>query len=160
MNDCQSTQYLGVGIITDDPHEALSQSAQLTTFVLRSFAYTAGGDRPDIDVELYLPHAQYYSHPITSKQTLRLAMLPATGTLRLPAEYIALVTLTTRSWRRGRPHVFQAADVIVTEFLRRTQRAADQVTIERVPYTRAQSFFACQVSIRQRELSSVRAVAG
>jgi hypothetical protein len=83
VNDCQSTQYLGVGIITDDPHETLSQSAQLTTFVLRSFAYIDGGDRPDIDVELYLPHAQYYSHPITSKQTLRLFLASAIADCRL-----------------------------------------------------------------------------
>jgi hypothetical protein len=147
------TQCLGVGAVTDHPDADITDAVQITTFLLRSFALAAGRDRADIVLDDYLRPATRWTKAIGGKFMLELITLPALGALRLPDDQLALFTITTKHWKRGRPYVIQAANRIIAEYLARTRRTPDQVMIQRIPYTRGHRYFAYQVLIKETALA-------
>ncbi|MFL5804725.1 MAG: hypothetical protein ACJ8CR_23650 [Roseiflexaceae bacterium] len=151
MNDSQRNQLIGVGILSGDPQEDMADAIQITTFLLRHFAHMAGERACEIDLAQHLQNARRVTRPVDAHYTLRLAVLPATEALRLPADHIALLTVTTRHWKRGRARVAAATDALIAEFLSRTRRSPDQVKIQCIPHTRARRYFAYQVLISWAE---------
>jgi hypothetical protein len=142
------TQCLGIGVVTDHGEADITDAVQITTFLLRSFAHAAGWGG-DIALDDYLSRATRRTEAIGGKFMLELITLPALGALRLPGDHLAVFTLTTKYWRRGRPYVIRAADKMVAEYLGRTRRAPDQVAIRRAPYTRERRYFAYQVLLKE-----------
>jgi hypothetical protein len=159
MSDSQTNQLLGVGILTGDPSEDMADAIQITTFLLRHFAHIAGERGREIDLTRQLQDARHVTRPVDSQYALHLAVLPAIGALRLPADHIALLTITTRHWKRGRARLITATDALIAEFLSRTERTFDQVRIQSVPHTRARRYFAYQVFIQWAELQRAYGVA-
>jgi hypothetical protein len=119
----------------------------------------AGQQAGEIDLARDVQEARRVTRPIDARYSLQLAVLPATEALRLPADHIALLTITTRYWKRGRARVTTAADALIGEFLCRTRRSPEQVKIQRIPHTQTRRYFAYQVLIRWAEQQIVHAVA-
>jgi len=159
MNDAHINQLLAVGVLTGDPSEGMADAIQITTFLLRHFAHIAGERAQEIDLTRQLQGARRLTRPVDSHYALHLAVLPATGALRLPDDHIALLTITTRHWKRGRARLIAATDDLIGEFLNRTQRTLDQVRIQSVPHTRARHYFAYQVFIQWARMQVAYAAA-
>jgi hypothetical protein len=142
-------QCLGVGVVTDDPDADMTDGLQIMTFLLRSFARAAGQDGEEITLDAYLPSVRRWTEAIGNRFMIQFVTWPAIGALRLPNDHLAVFTVTTKNWKRGRPYVIQAADRIIAEYLDRSCHTPDQVIIQRVPYTRERRYFAYQVLIKE-----------
>jgi hypothetical protein len=152
MIDFLTEPILGVGTLAGDPYEDMDDAIQITTFVLRHFAHMAGECANEIDLAQDIKRAQHLTRQVDAHYALHLAVLPATGMLQLPADHLALLTITTRHWKRGRARIIAAADALIAEFLSRTQRTPEQVGIQCVPHTRVHRYFSYQVFIRRPAL--------
>jgi hypothetical protein len=153
MIDFKNEPLLGVGILDDDPTEPFDDAIQITTFLLRYLAHQSGGYTHSIDLDDHLPRAARLFRPIDRQYSLHMAVLSATGPLQLPSDHLAIFTITTRYWKRGRARIVAAAEALIKDFLQFRQQKPEELSIQCVPHTRVRRYFSYQVFIRQAALS-------
>jgi hypothetical protein len=87
-NGHRKQRYFGVGIVRADPHEAMTDAAQLTAQIIRSFraAQTASA----FDPLPFLVAAERHATQLSNGDTLHLFVLPWPEPIEAPSESLAV----------------------------------------------------------------------
>jgi hypothetical protein len=146
--DTAPARFFGIGIVRNDPREAMLEAAQLTAAMIRYFA--AGSvAATDFNPLPYLIAADRHTAQLTNGDTLHLFVLPWPAPIDVPQGYLAAFSASTRRWKRGVAPLQHALDAYVAEFVR--QQEWGDVALEAHAFTEPNIHFLYMVMVREAE---------
>lgn len=142
----QSERFFGIGIVRNDPREAMVSAAELAAAMIRHFA--AGSiAATDFSPLPYLTAADRHSAQLSNGDTMHLFVLPWPAPITVPQGYLAAFAASTRRWKHGAEPLRAALDAYVEAFVAR--RGWGDVELEAHAFTEQSIHFLYMVMVKE-----------
>jgi hypothetical protein len=139
-------RFFGIGIVRNDPREAMVRAAELTAAMIRHFA-TGTILASDFNPLPYLVAADRHMAALSNGDALHLFVLPWPAPIAVPPGYLAAFSASTRKWKRGAAPLTAALDAYVAEFVH--QRGWSDIALEPYSFTEQGIHFLHMIMVRE-----------
>jgi hypothetical protein len=141
-----SARYFGIGIVHNDPREAMTGAAGLAAAMIRHFA-VGSVLAADFNPLPYLVAADRHTSTLFNGDTLHLFVLPWPAPIAVPEGYLAAFSASTRRWKQGAAPLVVALHTYIDRFIRE-RRWAD-VALEEHAFTEEGIHYLHMVMVKQ-----------